>query len=90
MGSINLCSFLCFSTTLPKIGKYSSASGDRHLFRHTMQTKKKVPARSVSREHTNPRSCRQQKKGSTACERKVADMITSSTKKQKNGTYPSF
>ncbi|KAH7683169.1 Protein-serine/threonine phosphatase protein [Dioscorea alata] len=50
-----------------------------------MQTKKKVPARSVSREHANPRSCRQQKKGSTACERKVTDMITSSTKKQKNG-----
>ncbi|KAJ0988861.1 hypothetical protein J5N97_007217 [Dioscorea zingiberensis] len=57
----------------------------RYFVGHTMQTKKKLLARNVSREHTNPRSCRQQKKGSAVCERKVTDLITSSTKKQKNG-----
>ncbi|OAY72064.1 CTD small phosphatase-like protein 2 isoform X1 [Ananas comosus] len=49
-----------------------------------MQTRKKVLARNASREYTNSRSCRQPKKVTSAAEKKVSDLITSSAKKQKS------
>lgn len=50
-----------------------------------MQTRKKTQARNASREHANPRTCRQPKKVTAAAEKKVTDLITSSAKKQKSG-----
>ncbi|XP_010926695.1 uncharacterized protein [Elaeis guineensis] len=49
-----------------------------------MQTRKKVLARNASRDHANTRSCRQPKKVTVIGDKKVTELITSSTKKQKS------
>ncbi|XP_058093210.1 uncharacterized protein LOC131239499 [Magnolia sinica] len=57
-----------------------------------MQTKKKLPARNAARQHARPRHCRQQKEESEnaqIAEKKVADLITSSARKQRFVKLPS-
>ncbi|XP_057949579.1 uncharacterized protein LOC131144750 [Malania oleifera] len=57
-----------------------------------MQTKKRVSGRNSSRDHASPRVSRSQRKVSEivqVAEKKVADIITSSARKQKSaGTFP--
>lgn len=58
-----------------------------------MQTKKKSSGRTAAREHASPRVTRAQKKAYEnvqLVEKKVADLITSSARKQRVGTVPSY
>uniref|UniRef100_A0A1D1Y8T9 CTD small phosphatase-like protein 2 n=1 Tax=Anthurium amnicola TaxID=1678845 RepID=A0A1D1Y8T9_9ARAE len=48
-----------------------------------MQTRKKVVARNTVKEHAGPKFCRQQKKMTVVAEKKAAELITSSAKKQR-------
>lgn len=54
-----------------------------------MQTRKKSAARYAAGDHANPKTSRPSRKSTqfTASEKKVTDLITSSSKKQKPGKF---
>lgn len=55
-----------------------------------MPTRKKVLPKNSSREHSNPRTCRGEKKINMVSEKKVSELIASSAKKPKSGMPPCF